>query len=186
MGKAITLLVITYTLLALTSSFTAGFQGGKIPHFFTNRYETTTMGSDVLVPFDRPDIFDSSEDIFAATGSPWFYAALNGFGSADPGTSIDAFPHVEFSSVGLNSGRTSALINIKINPNYTSTDKSVNFVAFSIIVIGSRFDDEGANDVSQSSVLVRNGKMFETRDNSAVLYDFETDSLGSLFNFNAA
>ena len=110
---------------------------------------------------------------------------MNGFGSNDP-TTRDDFPHVEFSSVGLNSGRTSALVNIKITPNYTSTAKSVNFVAFSIIIIGSRFDDEGTNDVSQSSILVRNGKMFNTNEPAEILYDFETDTLGSLFNYNAA
>lgn len=68
MRKAITLTLLTLALFTLTTSFDANFQGGKIPHFYTNRYETTTMGSDVLVPFDRPDIFDADEDIFAATG----------------------------------------------------------------------------------------------------------------------
>ena len=69
MGKVNFLLAISF-LLVTASAFTAGFTGGLIPHMYTGRHSTTSFGSDYLVNFEtdnRVDVFDATEDIFAAT-----------------------------------------------------------------------------------------------------------------------
>ena len=68
MGKyIITILILSCVINVSVQDFTAGFAGGKIPRLFTRSFSTTSMNADVIVPFDRPNIFSSTEDIFVAT-----------------------------------------------------------------------------------------------------------------------
>ncbi len=85
-------------------------------------------------------------------------------------------------TVSINSGRTGALVNINKITAF-GTDSVVNSVSFSIIVVGSSFDGL-TNDATSSYVYATNGRMYDTRDDQDILFDFSTDSTLSPFNYN--